>query len=124
MGNLAVTYSKQGRHQDAMALQESVLRLFRRLPPQDDAVLGTRNAGADLFLRFDYLAAGRAISNLASSYEQLGRYQDSFALREEALEIFRRSLPDDDPEIGKRLISIIFVTVVLTGDGFRVQGRP
>ena len=34
MSNLAVTYSKLGRHSDALAMQESVLELYRRVLPE------------------------------------------------------------------------------------------
>jgi hypothetical protein len=42
------------------------------------------------------------MSNLASTYSELGMHQDAFVLREEALDVFRRALPDDHPEIGSQ----------------------
>ena len=40
MGNLAVTYSKLGRHADALAMEERVLEFSRRVLPEDHPSLG------------------------------------------------------------------------------------
>ena len=40
MGNLASTYSALGRHSDALAMQESVLELYRRVLPADHPDIG------------------------------------------------------------------------------------
>ena len=40
------------------------------------------------------------MSNLASTYGENGRHSDALALREHALEIFRRESHDDHPQIG------------------------
>ncbi len=60
----------------------------------------------DVHLNFDTLAEGKAMSNLASTYDRLGMYQDALALRAEALEHFRRVLPDDHPDIGQSLCGL------------------
>jgi hypothetical protein len=40
LSNLAVTYGKLGRHQDALALREKVLALSRRVLPVDEPLIG------------------------------------------------------------------------------------
>jgi hypothetical protein len=39
--------------------------------------------------------------NLASSYHALGRHADALVLQEKVLELFRRVLPEDHPDIGE-----------------------
>ena len=41
------------------------------------------------------------MSNLASTYSELGRHADALALKEKVLEFFRRVLPEDHPDIGE-----------------------
>ncbi len=43
---------------------------------------------------------GRAMSNLASTYRQLGRHQDALVLQEKTLDLFRRVLPENHPDLG------------------------
>ena len=40
MSNLAGTYFELGRHSDALAMQESVLEVFRRVLPADHPHIG------------------------------------------------------------------------------------
>ena len=40
MGNLAGTYSALGRHEDALAMKERVLELYRRVLPEDHSEIG------------------------------------------------------------------------------------
>jgi hypothetical protein len=40
MSNLAVTYSKLGRHNEALAMRERVLELYRRVLPEDHPLIG------------------------------------------------------------------------------------
>ena len=40
MSNLAVTYSKLGRHNEALAMDERVLEFFRRVLPEDHPYIG------------------------------------------------------------------------------------
>ena len=40
MGNLAETYSALGRHEDALAMKESVLEFHRRVLPEDHPSIG------------------------------------------------------------------------------------
>ncbi len=40
------------------------------------------------------------MGNLAESYRALGRHRDALVLDEETLELRRRFLPEDHPEIG------------------------
>ena len=43
---------------------------------------------------------GNTMSNLASTYRQLGRHQDALVLQEKTLDLFRRVLPENHPDIG------------------------
>ena len=45
--------------------------------------------------------AGTAMSNLASTYSDLGRHNEALAMRERVLELYRRVLPEDHPSIGE-----------------------
>jgi hypothetical protein len=60
----------------------------------------------DIYLNFDTLAEGKAMSNLASTYDKLGMHEDALALRAETLGHFRRVLPDDHPDIGQSLCAL------------------
>ena len=40
MNNLGVTYSKLGRHSEALAMRESVLEFYRRVLPADHPLIG------------------------------------------------------------------------------------
>ena len=41
------------------------------------------------------------MGNLASSYSNLGRHEDAFAMQERVLEFSRRVLPENHPSIGE-----------------------
>jgi hypothetical protein len=41
------------------------------------------------------------MSNLAQTYSALGRHADALAMEEQALELRRRVLPADHPDIGE-----------------------
>ena len=41
------------------------------------------------------------MSNLAETYKALGRHADALAMGEQALELFRRVLPANHPDIGE-----------------------
>ena len=45
-------------------------------------------------------ALGAAMGDLAVTYSALGRYQDSLAMEEKALELRRRVLSENHPDIG------------------------
>ena len=40
------------------------------------------------------------MGNLAATYSALGRYQDALVMNEEALELLRRVLPENHPDVG------------------------
>ena len=44
---------------------------------------------------------GTAIGNLSVTYRDLGRHADALAMRERVLELRRRVLPANHPEIGE-----------------------
>ena len=41
------------------------------------------------------------MSNLAFSYSKLGRHEEALAMRERVLELDRRVLPENHPDIGE-----------------------
>jgi hypothetical protein len=41
------------------------------------------------------------MNNLAETYGSLGRHHESVVLKEQAVELLRRWLPENHPEIGK-----------------------
>ena len=43
------------------------------------------------------------MNNLGNTYRLLGRHEDALAIFEQLLEIRRRVLPEDDPDIGEVL---------------------
>ncbi len=45
-------------------------------------------------------ALGHAMSSLATTYSALGRHRDALVLEEKTLEIRRRVLPENHPDIG------------------------
>ena len=49
---------------------------------------------------------GDTMSNLASAYSCLGRYQDALVMGEKALEFKRRVLPENHPDIGSVMTSL------------------
>ncbi len=40
------------------------------------------------------------MSNLANAYNALGRHQDALVLQEKLLEVWRRVLPENHPNLG------------------------
>ena len=43
---------------------------------------------------------GMYMCNLAETYSALGRHADALAMQERVLDLWRRFLPENDPEIG------------------------
>ena len=41
------------------------------------------------------------MGNLANSYSALGRHEEALEMREKTLEVYRRVLPDNHPDIGE-----------------------
>ena len=51
MGNLAGSYSALGRHADALAMQERVLELYRRVLPENHPDIGEGHVRSDVCTR-------------------------------------------------------------------------
>ena len=47
------------------------------------------------------------MGNVASTYSALGMHHEALELKEKVLELFKRSLPDDHPDIGTRVICLL-----------------
>jgi hypothetical protein len=58
--------------------------------------------------------AGTSMGNVASTYSSLGMHHEALELKEKVLELFKRSLPDDHPDIGARVIVVLGPTATQT----------
>ena len=46
------------------------------------------------------------MNNLAVEYINLGRLHDALSMQEQSLELYRRALPENHPDIGKEDVGI------------------
>jgi hypothetical protein len=51
MNNLAVSYSKLGMHEEALAMRLKVLELYRRVLPENDPEIGEGHVQSDVCTR-------------------------------------------------------------------------
>ena len=79
---LGSVLGEQGRHDEAVEVQERALAISRRVLSEDDE------------------GRGAHMNNLAATYSDLGRHEDALAMQERALEFRRRVLPPNHPDIG------------------------
>jgi len=101
MSNLAFTYYELGRHQDALVLQEKTLEFRRRILPENHPDIGVIHLCLlILTCGLTCSALGQSMSLLGNTYSALGRHQDSLVLQEKTLELHRRVLPENHPDIG------------------------
>ena len=81
MNNLAATYSALGRHEDALAMQESALEFYRRvLPPNHPDI-------------------AMSLYNFSLSYERAGDMRRAVECAREALSIWQAALPPSHPHV-------------------------
>ncbi len=69
------------------------------------------------------------MSGLGVSYSDLGRHSEALAMRESALEFYRRVLPADHPLIGEGrvwgvLLRALFWRLLRCAHALDVQARP
>ena len=83
MSNLANTFSKLGRHEDALAMQEKTLDFQRRVLPANHTSLGI------------------ACFNISISHENMGNLHSAIEMAHEALRIFQATLPPSNPYVQK-----------------------
>ena len=76
---------EQGRHAEAVEVEERALAISRRVLSEDDE------------------GRGAHMNNLASTYSALGRHEDALAMQESVLEFRRRVLPPNHPDIGSSM---------------------
>jgi tetratricopeptide (TPR) repeat protein len=81
MGDLAVTYSYLGRHQDALVMNEEALELLRRVLPENHPDIG-----------ISYL-------NLGINCHKVGDLPRALQFVREALRIFQATLPPSHPHV-------------------------
>jgi hypothetical protein len=53
------------------------------------------------------------MGSLADTYAGLGRHQDALVLREKTLELWRRVLPENHPDIGAMLFCLLIRNLTL-----------
>ncbi len=115
MNNLAVTYSELEMHADALALFERALAFRQRVLPEDhpdkcDLILDALQLWH--MLTCDTIdIVGAAHQNLSDAYARLGRYADAVVHQERVLELKRRTLPDDHPDLGGLIFRCIAIVV-------------
>src|SRR5438034_198484 len=80
MGNLASTYKNQGRTNEAVELEEEVLKKRKEI------------------LRLDHPDTLTSMNNLASTYEKQGRTNEAVELEEEVLKKRKEILGLDHPD--------------------------
>ena len=81
MSNLAATYGALGRHEDALAMQESVLEFRRRVLPPNHPHIAT------------------SLYNISFSYERAGDMRRAVECAREALDIRRTALPPSHQDV-------------------------
>jgi hypothetical protein len=81
MGNLAETYGKLGRHQDALVLEEKTLEFHRRVLPENHPDIGI------------------SCFNISSSYGRAGNFHSAIERAREALRIWQAVLPPSHPHV-------------------------
>ncbi len=81
MGNLAGTYCKLGRDQDALVLREKTLEFRRRVLPENHPDIGL------------------SCFNISSSYGLAGEFHRAIDRAREALRIFQAALPPSHPHV-------------------------
>jgi hypothetical protein len=108
MSNLAFTYFELGRHQDALVLQEKTLEFRRRVLPENHPDTGVMRLC--LFAStcdFTHSVPGQSMGFLGNTYSALGRHQDALVLQEKTLELHRRVLPENHPDIGVKQLCLL-----------------
>ena len=96
MTGLAESYSDLGRHNEALAMRESVLEFFRRVLPENHPSRGeghVRSGDACALLNMTQLFTGTALYNLTASYEQFDALPRALDCARQALRIRRAALP-------------------------------
>ncbi len=101
MTNLADAYTQLGRHDDALQLQDSALRMRRRVLPPNHPSIGTLHSFRSRFYASHHKDfAGDSMWNTAIANDNLNRHQESLALQLERLKFLRRILPENHAQIG------------------------
>jgi hypothetical protein len=81
MGNLAGTYSRLGRHQDALVLHEKTLEFRWHVLPQN------------------HPSVGLSCFNLSTCYRQIGNFHGAMQKARDALRIWQATLPPSHPHV-------------------------
>ena len=95
MGNLALTYSALGRHDDALAMEERVLEFRRRVLPENHPDIGEGDVWywIAFFLIVTIAFTGLALYNISCSYKRAGEISLAVECAREALRIWQAALP-------------------------------
>ncbi len=112
MSNVASVYSELGRRQDALAMNEKSLEFHRRVLPANHPHIGVvlfcelSASSTDVTLS----TLGTSMGNLARSYSESGRHQDSLVMMEKTLEFQQHVLPWNDRRIGA-VLSYMYIYI-------------
>ena len=96
MQGLSNSYGDLGRHNEALAMRESVLEFRRRVLPENHPDIGeghVRSGDACAFMIMTFAFTGTALYNLSFSYEQCDALPRALECAREALRIRRAALP-------------------------------
>ena len=110
MSNLAGTYRELGRVQDALRLDENAYEYLKRALPADDPKLGGPRISLEFFAMFRRYFLAYCMHNLGTSYSDVGRHEDAVVLHKQTLDLRRRVLPENHPEIGCMRSRCVFLS--------------
>jgi hypothetical protein len=102
MSNLATSYGALGRHNEALAMRESVLEFRRRVLPENHPDIGegcVRSGHACTLLRLILLFSAMALYNVSFSYETAKAPSRALQCAREALNIRQSALPTGHKDI-------------------------
>jgi hypothetical protein len=98
---LAIILFKQGRLDEAAAIQEKIMAAGRIEWGENDQRIGMKVSTCAAFcVHLTRFITGQASGNLASTYLKLGRHQDALVLLEKTLEIRRNAHPRNHLDLG------------------------
>ncbi len=102
MMQTATAYWHLNRHQECIARLQERLTFLRRIWPDNHPQIGLLRQCARGRPRVcsRFFATGRALSDIGGKFCSLGQRQDALMFLEQALEVLRRVLPENDPDIG------------------------
>ena len=118
MNTLSATYNALKRHEDALLLQQKTLQLELRSLPENHPNLGVTSLWCCLTFNQMLVVLGTTMSNLATTYSELGQHEDALEMQERELHILRNVLPENHVDTAI-LLSHMSVSYMKLGDVLR-----